>query len=212
MAVPLVCYPLRSKDEVHQKLKEFINLVERQTSRKMKILRTDNGLEYCNRPVQAYLTDKGIKHERTSPYSPQQNGVAERFNRVLFDGMRTLMINSNLPEELWVEAMMAMNYLRNRTIHSNTKDIPFRRWYGANPNLKYIRRFGCVAYLHVPPPNAENQSLKAEQRKGFLLGMDWEPQDTEYGYQRKNVFTRASMSLSMKRVSHTKRGTESEGA
>ena len=46
----------------------------------MKIL-TDGGKEYDNQEVRAILNTAGIKHRKTAPYTPQQNGVAEWENR-----------------------------------------------------------------------------------------------------------------------------------
>ncbi|KRY03975.1 Retrovirus-related Pol polyprotein from transposon TNT 1-94, partial [Trichinella britovi] len=55
-------------------------MVERQTSKRVKCLRTDNGREYVNNMFAEFLMRKGIRHERMIPETPQQNGVAERMN------------------------------------------------------------------------------------------------------------------------------------
>lgn len=144
------CYPMRTKDEVFFKLKQFITFIERQTSKKMKVMRTDNGLEYCNKQINGMLQNMGIKHERTTIYSPQMNGVAERYNRVLFEGTRTFLQAANLPNKLWVEAVMATNYIRNRILHTGIEAVPFERWYGTKPSIRHLKRYGCVAYVHQP--------------------------------------------------------------
>ena len=46
-------------------------------------MRTDGGGEYCSKEFEAFLAEKGIKHEKTNAYTPQENGVAERRNLTL---------------------------------------------------------------------------------------------------------------------------------
>jgi hypothetical protein len=71
-------YFLKTKDEVFSKFKEFKALIENLSERKIKILRSDNGGEYTSKEFVNFCKDVGIKRELTTPYNPQQNGVAER--------------------------------------------------------------------------------------------------------------------------------------
>ena len=64
---------------------EFKPMVETQTERKIKILRTDNGLEFVNKRLDEFLRKYGIVHQRSVEYLHEQNGVAERIFRTLFD-------------------------------------------------------------------------------------------------------------------------------
>ena len=73
-------YVLKSKDEVLRKFKEFKALIENISERNIKILRSDNGGEYTSKEFMNFCRDVGIKRELTTPYNPQQNGVAERKN------------------------------------------------------------------------------------------------------------------------------------
>jgi transposase InsO family protein len=70
-------YFLKTKDEVFNKFKEFKALIENLSERKIKILRSDNGGEYTSKEFVNFCKDVGIKRELTTPYNPQQNGVAE---------------------------------------------------------------------------------------------------------------------------------------
>jgi transposase InsO family protein len=67
---------LKSKDEVLEKFKEFKALVENFFERKINILRSDNGGEYTSNDFGRFCRYVGIKRELTTPYNPQQNGVA----------------------------------------------------------------------------------------------------------------------------------------
>ena len=96
-------YFLRHKSEVLSKLKEYEALVERQTNNRIKILRTDNGKEYVSNEFQEFLKTKGIIHERSTPYVPQQNGRAEREMRTLVESARSMLIAKDVPKYLWAE-------------------------------------------------------------------------------------------------------------
>ena len=63
-------YFLRSKAEVFSHFKEFKAMVELQTGKKIKILRTDNGGEFCSNVFDTFCKDCGIKREKTTLYSP----------------------------------------------------------------------------------------------------------------------------------------------
>ena len=76
-------YFLRKKSEVFDRLKEFKALVENQIEKQIKVLRTDNGGEFCVNEFEELCKKCGIARENTTPYTPQQNGVAERMNRTL---------------------------------------------------------------------------------------------------------------------------------
>ncbi|GJU53352.1 putative ribonuclease H-like domain-containing protein [Tanacetum coccineum] len=79
---------LRTKDETSAILKDFIRQIENQLNQKVKIIRCDNGTEFKNRDVIDFCGLKGIKREYSNARTPQQNGVAERKNRIpaKFDG------------------------------------------------------------------------------------------------------------------------------
>ncbi|CAI5483052.1 unnamed protein product [Closterium sp. Yama58-4] len=74
-------YPLKTKGEVATAvLKEWMPRAQRESGHKVKVIRTDNGGEFIGADFEAVLKKKGIQHQLTVPYNPQQNGVAERFN------------------------------------------------------------------------------------------------------------------------------------
>lgn len=92
-------------------------------------LRSDNGGEYLSDEFKEYLKLKGIYHELMVPYSPQQNGVAERINRTLMESARSMMSHAKLPDKYWAEAIATAAYLKNRTPTNAMKQdkTPFER-------------------------------------------------------------------------------------
>lgn len=92
-----VCvYVLKSKDQVFKKFKEWKNLIENQCGKKVKKLRTYNGLEFCNQKFDSFYTNNEIVRHRIVRLTPQQNGLAERMNRTLTDKVRSMLVQSKL--------------------------------------------------------------------------------------------------------------------
>lgn len=128
--------------------KDYKAEVEKQTGKNIKCLRTDNGREYLNNDFDNSLRVNGIKRQLTVPYTPQQNGVAERANRTLIEMARTMLIHSGLSESFWAEAVRTSSYIRNRTttkiLHDKT---PFEVWYGYKPAVGHFKVFGVKAIV-----------------------------------------------------------------
>nr|AAP53009.2 retrotransposon protein, putative, Ty1-copia subclass [Oryza sativa Japonica Group] len=78
-------YLLKSKDEALDYFKIYKAEVENQLDRKIKRLRSDRGGEFFSNEFDLFCEEHGIIHERTSLYSPESNGIAERKNRTLTD-------------------------------------------------------------------------------------------------------------------------------
>ena len=110
-------YFMNSKAEVFEKFREFEAITTNESGQRIGTLRTDNGEEYVSKDFEAYLISKGIKHELTIAYTPEQNGVAERMNRTLMESARAMMSHANLPNPFWAEAVATAVYLRNRPNH-----------------------------------------------------------------------------------------------
>ncbi|UYV79479.1 hypothetical protein LAZ67_17002785, partial [Cordylochernes scorpioides] len=147
----ITVYLLKNKDEVLKHFDIYRATVERQTGNKIKVLRSDNGLEFCNREFQDKLQKLGIKHERTNVYSPQMNGVAERVNRTLLDMARACLHSANLPQRFWAEAVNTAAYIKNKCYNSALKDkVPDGLWLERNPSVRHLKAFGCLAYSHIP--------------------------------------------------------------
>jgi transposase InsO family protein len=94
-------YLLRTKDEALDYFKIYKAKVENQLERKIKRLRSDHGGEYFPKIFDEFYEEHGIIHERTSPYSAQSNGVAERKNRMLFDLVNSMLDTAGLSKAWW---------------------------------------------------------------------------------------------------------------
>ena len=162
-------YPMKHKSEVFDHFLEWKAMVENASGHKLKVLCTDNGGEFTSTKFEEFLKSKGIRHERTIPKTPEQNGVAERLNQTLVETVRSMLLDSKLPQKFWAEALSTATYLRNR---SPTKVIegmtPHEAWAKEKPQVKHLRVFGCDAYVHIPKD--ERQKLDSKMRKCIFLG------------------------------------------
>jgi hypothetical protein len=183
-------YFLRKKFEVFDKFKEFKALVENQTEKKIKVLRTDNGGEFCGNEFEEFCKKCGIARQKTTPYTPQQNGVAERMNKTLMEKERSMLSGAGLGQELWAEAVSIACYPVNRSSSSALDDTtPHEVWSGKKPSLQHLRVFGCDAYVHVPKENRSKLDNKAEKCKDGVKGYKlWNPETKKIVYSRDVVF------------------------
>jgi transposase InsO family protein len=97
-------YLLKHKSDVFAVFKDLCALIKNKFGNTIKVLHSNNGMEYVNREFENFLTLNGIEHQMTCVNTPEQNGVAERKNRHLLEVARSLMFTMNVPKFLWGEA------------------------------------------------------------------------------------------------------------
>lgn len=105
---------LRCKSNALQTIKAFVSLIENQFQTKLKDIRSDNGLEFTSSEAVQFFQTKGIIHQKTCPYTPQQNGVVERKHKYLLETTRALLFQSKLPLRYWGECVLTATYIINR--------------------------------------------------------------------------------------------------
>ena len=156
-------YFMKNKSEVAEFFVRFTALLENETGRKVRTLRSDNGGEYCSKSFSNWLSQRGIRHETSAPHSPQQNGVSERANRTIMEAARSLIHHKSIPLFLWGEAVDCAVHVQNRILSSTRSVTPYQAWYGKKPDVSYFRIFGSRAFAHVPDPNRRKLDPKAQE-------------------------------------------------
>lgn len=161
---------MEHKSEVLEKFELYYEQVTTFFNMKICRLRCDNGGEYTSSMFQKYCRTKGIQMETTMPYSPQQNGVAERLNRTLLDRGRALLQDSGLPKTMWGEAVLIATYIMNRSPSSaiNERKTPFEMWHGTKPQIDKMRVFGSTAYTLIP--KEKRGKLDSRSEKNIMVG------------------------------------------
>lgn len=105
-------------DEAFDKFVEWKKMVEPQEEKKVKKLRTNNGLELCNYRFDKFCKDAGVVRYRTCTYMPQQNDVVESLNRTIMKKVRSRLSENGLDKKFWAEAASTSIYLINRFLSS----------------------------------------------------------------------------------------------
>ena len=150
---------MSKKYRAFEKFKEYV--AEFGTRR----LRTDNGAEYNK--FKDYCRNSRIKQEFIVPETPQQNGVAERFNRTLVEMGRSLLIQAKLPKRYWVSALSTAAHIRNLTVTAGSSQgkSPFN----LNSSLEnhqdatmHLRVFGCT-YVMKRKVNLKEFEIRESQ-------------------------------------------------
>jgi hypothetical protein len=146
----------------------------------IKAFHTDSE-QALNNMFVAHIRNEGIELRQSAPYSPQQNGPAERSGGVIVSMARTILSEANLPENLWPLAIDHVIYLLQRL---PKKKLGWKTPYeiiqsitklakSTIPNLGHIKIFGCKAYKRIPSteiPRLEKMAPRAEI--GYLVGYD----------------------------------------
>ncbi len=158
------CYPCKEKGEAGSQLELFC-----QTLKPPKRVRADNAPEFKGqntkwRQVAAEQRPPTIV-DYSAPYTPQQNGKAERWNQTSCNAVRCILHGVDL--RCWDYAYRFVAYVFARVSRKGPKSSPYFKRHGREASTKHFRRFGCLAYAkqHVP-----GGKLDAKYVRGVFLG------------------------------------------
>lgn len=172
-----VCF-VKGKHEIKLCIRNFIARAENETGNRIKIFRTDNGTEFVNNEVLEMFQAKGIVHQTSVTFTPEQNGRAERENRILVEAARSMLFAKNLSTNLWAEAINTAAYVINRTGKSSVDGkTPYELWSNKTFDINNLKVFGTPVYVHIPKEKRRKWDPKGE--KGILVGYG----ETTKGYR-----------------------------
>jgi hypothetical protein len=136
----------------------------------VEFFRTDNGGEYTSKTFEARLKKDGVIHETTAPDTPEQNGLAERFNATLANTAVAMLIDSKLPKKYWDEAILTAAYTIARSPASGLKKrTPYQALFKRHVDSSIMRPFGCNAYAFISHDKRDGK-LSKKGRKCVFLG------------------------------------------
>jgi len=167
----------KSSTVVNQHRKEYVLWAERQAGRaveevsfevKQVQVLTDKGGKLVNIAMKDWYASQGIEHIRVGPESSQLN-LCERTHQSLVEMTKATMLQAGFPVSLWPEALRNAAYVKNRVYNKGTQGIPYEKMFGIKPDVHHIRKFGALAYVHVPVrPGRRKHHNNA--KIGYVLG------------------------------------------
>ena len=107
------CFLLHKKSEAFDTFKQYKAWAEKQSGKALKALRDDKGGEYMSNEWERFMLEHGIERQHTTRATPQQNGVAECTNRILDEGVASLLSDSHFPACFWGEALSCFLHTLN---------------------------------------------------------------------------------------------------
>jgi hypothetical protein len=144
---------VQKKSDAGGALRDFIVKFEREHDCLFKYVHADNAAEFTGGDFNSCLREQSIKFTSSAPYSPESNGLAENFNKVLFARVRCLLDHSGMDKVMWGEAAHNAVHLLNITPSRSHGNItPHEAAYGVVPDVSKFRVFGCVAFATLPHP------------------------------------------------------------
>ena len=141
-------FHMKYRSELLQVYFNFAKMVETQFSKRVKIFRSDNALEYTQYAFQAVLHSYDIVQHLTCLGTFQQNGRAGRKLRYIFDTVHALLLSAKVPAPFWGEAALhvvhAINRIPSPVIHNQT---PYERLFGSPPDYHHLRSFSSACFV-----------------------------------------------------------------
>ena len=181
---------LKKKSDATKQIIYFLQFFKNQTGENIKRFKSDGGGEFMGDELQTFFREQGILHTVVPPYNPQANGKIEREMRTIKESARTMLLNSNLPQDLWGEAVATAVFILNRTLNShNTEKTAYEEVFGLKPNLNFLRVFGSTAFAQIPKERRVGQVWFPKATKCVLVGYETSGKTYRlYDPQRKIVF------------------------
>jgi transposase InsO family protein len=141
-------YLLKKKSDVGSALRDFIIKFEHENDSLVQSVHADNAAEFTGGNFNSCLREQGIKFTSSAPYSPESNGLAENFNKVLFARVRCFLDHSGMDKVMWGEAAHHAVHLHNITPSRSLGNItPHEAAYGVVPDVSKLRMFWlCCLY------------------------------------------------------------------
>jgi len=161
--------PMKLKSDTITAFKQFKVYAEKLTGKTIKNFRDDKGTEYTSNEFNNLLSSYGIARQHTCRNRPQQNGIAERANRLFSERIVSLLNESGLPEKFWVECLASLVHVTNLCPTSALiGKTPHEVWYGKKPDVSHLRVWGCLAYVHIQKDKREK--LGSHMAKCIFIG------------------------------------------
>lgn len=164
---------MKDKSEATNIILDFLKYLDNHFNNKVKFFKSDNAKEYNNSRIKKYCKKMGIKKIFSTPYNPENNGIAERYNQTIINSAKTLIFWSKLSLDFWSYAVIYSNYLYSITPHNNISNlIPNEIFYNKIVDISKIKVFGCS--VHYFNKQFNSSKFEPNSKEGIFLGIDFD--------------------------------------
>ncbi|CAI7894313.1 unnamed protein product [Closterium sp. NIES-53] len=164
--------PVAKKNDVLREFQKWLVQVERQAKKLVLMLRSDRGGEFLVKEITDFVDGKGIVHDPTCPYTPQQNGMAEQEMRTAVESVSTMLLHMGVQHHWWHLALREAVRVRNCLERSTTPPgtTPYHVLTRKKPDLTLTWVWGCMVQFMVPEQQRGGK-LAPKARWGLHLGV-----------------------------------------
>lgn len=153
---------ISSKRDIPNHVKSIISKSQTETGNPVLQIITDNGSEFRNCNLETFLSERGISHRFSPPYTPQANGFIERDIQTITNKARCMLIAANLSKEIWAEAINTSVYVQNRIMNTGDEMTPYQLWFNRKPNLNNMHEFGEESIVYTESNHREKFDKRGE--------------------------------------------------
>jgi hypothetical protein len=161
------CAVMASRSEVPDKIMEWVLHLKNACKKTPTYMRCNNAAEYIGN-LKERLAKVGTTLATVSPYHPQQNGEAERYNRTVGDMARTMLHAARLPKIYWSYAYLTAAYIHNRIPNKRVPTSPLEALYKIPALPDTLYPFGARAIVTLP--KGDRDKLDERGVECHLLG------------------------------------------
>src|SRR5258706_5891574 len=153
---------LPKKSNTFSRLQKWKLRAECETDLKLQYLKSDGGKEFSSKAFEDWLETDGVIHEKSTPYEHEQNGLAKRGIQNVSQRAMCQLFGAGMSEGFWPYAVETVVYLINHSPTTTLRDkTPFEAWTGKRPDIRHLRTFGEVGYVHILPETRKKWTKKS---------------------------------------------------
>jgi len=187
---------LKTKDQAAQQTKNYFTYLSVH-EKQPRAIRIDHGTEFINHNLMTWCEMWGIDVQRMVPYSPSQNGVAERMNWTLVELARAMLTAAELPEFLWESAVEHAAYIRNRSFTTSLQgSTPYQAWHDKKPDIRHLREFGAPIWILLQGQKIPQKMLPKSTHKAYVGHDDGSGTVKYYNVETRRILTSWNFHLS----------------
>ena len=149
----------------HKFIQNYFYWLQNQKDTRIKVVRIDNGEEYIGHEFKDLCCEYGITHQTTAPYTPECNGITERYNRTLQEGALVLQYQAGFSNRFWVSSIHTISM---GTLHTHINMTPYKAFWGVKPGINWLCTCGCKCWVMIPKQRRRKGEYKSIE--GVFIG------------------------------------------